>query len=211
MLQSYFCKQNTSYEMRIRDWSSDVCTAYLFSLGGEATVFINDTPHAVSAGDRILIHKAEYHSVATSAASGCSFLSVQTLPILSKATGFRDLEWREGDGVPARRSTPFFPRCLIALLAVAGPVRDDLVGGAVVNGAGIGEDVLNFRLTIEQHVNGKRLRTEGAEVIARAVRAESPPQTPHHAIDAVEPASAPRRTERCTYVDLWLVAVSLKK
>src|SRR3546814_4330234 len=29
-----------------------------------------------------------------------------------------------GDGVPARRSTPFFPRCLIALLAVAGPVRD---------------------------------------------------------------------------------------
>src|SRR3546814_3860099 len=47
-----------------------------------------------------------------------------------------------GDGVPARRSTPFFPRCLIALLAVAGPVRDDLVGGAVVKGAGIGEDVL---------------------------------------------------------------------
>src|SRR3546814_9510854 len=39
-----------------------------------------------------------------------------------------------GDGVPARRSTPFFPRCLIALLAVAGPVRDDLVGGAVVKG-----------------------------------------------------------------------------
>src|SRR3546814_17801985 len=44
----------------------------LFFLGGEATVFINDTPHAVSAGDRILIHKAEYHSVATSAASGRS-------------------------------------------------------------------------------------------------------------------------------------------
>ncbi|API59833.1 hypothetical protein BSL82_11310 [Tardibacter chloracetimidivorans] len=68
----------------------------LFFLGGEATVFINDAPHAVSAGDRILIHKAEYHSVATSAVSGCSFLSVQTPPILSKATGFRDLEWREG-------------------------------------------------------------------------------------------------------------------
>src|SRR3546814_20153305 len=97
--------------MRISDWSSDVCSSdldlvtmesgqssqthrhnfsetVLFFLGGEATVFINDTPHAVSAGDRILIHKAEYHSVATSAASGCSFLSVQTPPILSKATGF---------------------------------------------------------------------------------------------------------------------------
>src|SRR3546814_9976624 len=129
----------TAYEMRISDWSSDVCSSdldvfhvqqvtrdtpieeavgadlvtmesgqssqthrhnfsetVLFFLGGEATVFINDTPHAVSAGDRILIHKAEYHSVATSAASGCAFLSVQTPPILSKATGFRDLEWREG-------------------------------------------------------------------------------------------------------------------
>src|SRR3546814_20512709 len=105
--------------MRISDWSSDVCSSdldlvtmesgqssqthrhnfsetVLFFLGGEATVFINDTPHAVSAGDRILIHKAEYHSVATSAASGCYFLSVQTPPILSKATGFRDLEWRGG-------------------------------------------------------------------------------------------------------------------
>src|SRR3546814_10818686 len=70
-------------------------------------------------------------------------------------------------------------------LAVAGPVRDDLVGGAVVKGAGIGEDVLHFRLTIEQHVNGKRLRTEGAEVIERAVRAEFLPQTQQHAIAAV--------------------------
>src|SRR3546814_21091427 len=90
-----------------------------------------------------------------------------------------------GDGVPARRSTPFFPRCLIALLAVAGPVRDDLVGGAVVKGAGIGEDVLHFRLTIEQHVNGKRLRTEGAEVIERDVRAEFLQQTQRQAFAAV--------------------------
>src|SRR3546814_9188533 len=81
--------------------------------------------------------------------------------------------------------TTLFPRCLIALLAVAGPVRDDLVGGAVVKGAGIGEDVLHFRLTIEQHVNEKRLRTEGAEVIERAVRAEFLPQTQQHAIAAV--------------------------
>src|SRR3546814_11959407 len=68
----------------------------LFFLGGEATVFINDTPHAVSAGDRVLIHNAEYHSVATSAASGCSFLSVQPPPLLSTATGFRDTEGRGG-------------------------------------------------------------------------------------------------------------------
>src|SRR3546814_3718728 len=67
----------------------------LFFLGGEATVFINDTPHAVSAGDRILIHKPAYPSVAPSAASGRSFLWVQTRPIFRKATGFRAPERRD--------------------------------------------------------------------------------------------------------------------
>src|SRR3546814_10347615 len=28
----FFCKQKTSYELRIRDWSSDVCSSYLFAV-----------------------------------------------------------------------------------------------------------------------------------------------------------------------------------
>ena len=67
----------------------------LFFTAGEAVVYINDGPHEVKAGDRILIHKTEFHNVSTSAESGCAFLSVQTPPILTKATGFRDLETHE--------------------------------------------------------------------------------------------------------------------
>lgn len=67
----------------------------LFFSSGKATVFVDDVPHDVNAGDRLLIGKAEFHSVSTPADSGCEFLSVQTPPILTKATGFRDLETRE--------------------------------------------------------------------------------------------------------------------
>lgn len=66
----------------------------LFFTRGTATVFIDDTPHPVIAGDRILIHKTEFHRVDTSPDNGCAFLSVQTPPILTKATGFKDLETR---------------------------------------------------------------------------------------------------------------------
>jgi len=67
----------------------------LFFTSGKATVFLNDVPNAVKAGTRLLIRKTEYHSVSTGEDSGCEFLSVQTPPILTKATGFRDLEERE--------------------------------------------------------------------------------------------------------------------
>lgn len=67
----------------------------LFFMQGEATVYVDDVPNAVKAGDRLLIRKAEFHSVETGAESGCAFLSVQTPPILTKSTGFRDLETRE--------------------------------------------------------------------------------------------------------------------
>src|SRR3546814_12743267 len=30
----FFCKQKTAYEMRISDWSSDVCSSDLFGVGG---------------------------------------------------------------------------------------------------------------------------------------------------------------------------------
>ena len=67
----------------------------LFFTGGAATVFVNDEPHSVIAGDRLLIRKAEFHRVVTGTQTGCEFLSVQTPPILTKSTGFRDLELRE--------------------------------------------------------------------------------------------------------------------
>lgn len=67
----------------------------LFFTEGKAVVFVNDEPHAVSAGDRLRIRKTEFHSVSTPEDSGCAFLSVQTPPILTKSTGFRDLETRE--------------------------------------------------------------------------------------------------------------------
>ena len=64
----------------------------LYFTGGKATVFVNFEPYSVSAGDRVFIDKEEFHSVDTPTDSGCAFLSVQTPPILSKATGFRDFE-----------------------------------------------------------------------------------------------------------------------
>ncbi len=76
----------------------------LFFTEGKATVFVNDQPHAVKAGDRLLIHKTEFHSVSTGADIGCAFLSVQTPPILTKSTGFRDLETREEAEAAATRT-----------------------------------------------------------------------------------------------------------
>ena len=67
----------------------------LYFLAGNATVFVNDQPHQVTKGDRILVRQAEYHSVSTGSEEGCEFLSVQTPPILNITTGFRDLETRE--------------------------------------------------------------------------------------------------------------------
>jgi len=67
----------------------------LFFTEGKATVYVNFEPIDAIAGDRLLIHKGEFHSVDTPENSGCAFLSVQTPPILSKATGFRDFETHE--------------------------------------------------------------------------------------------------------------------
>lgn len=66
----------------------------LFFTEGRAIVYVNDVPHEVKSGDRLLIRRAEFHSVSTFDDEGCAFLSVQTPPILTKATGFRDLETR---------------------------------------------------------------------------------------------------------------------
>src|SRR3546814_1752198 len=40
----FFCKQKTAYEMRISDWSSDVCSSDLFLKAGEyLSAFIDST------------------------------------------------------------------------------------------------------------------------------------------------------------------------
>src|SRR3546814_5906517 len=38
----FFCKQKTAYEMRISDWSSDVCSSDLAAAGGEAFALTGD-------------------------------------------------------------------------------------------------------------------------------------------------------------------------
>src|SRR3546814_5896820 len=43
-LMCFFCKQKTAYEMRISDWSSDVCSSDLVeSLGGRAVAIQADS------------------------------------------------------------------------------------------------------------------------------------------------------------------------
>jgi len=67
----------------------------LYFTAGKATVFVNDKPHNVEAGDRLVIYKTEFHSVSTGPDCGCAFLSIQTPPILSKVTGFKDFEEKD--------------------------------------------------------------------------------------------------------------------
>lgn len=63
----------------------------LYITGGQGYVVVDDERYAVKSGDRLRIGKAVYHGVATDGES-LSFLSVQTPPILDKATGRFDLE-----------------------------------------------------------------------------------------------------------------------
>src|SRR3546814_2352044 len=39
----FFFKQKTAYEMRISDWSSDVCSSDLFAIGAIATLVLDVT------------------------------------------------------------------------------------------------------------------------------------------------------------------------
>src|SRR3546814_7869952 len=54
----FFCKQKTAYEMRISDWSSDVCSSDL--LEGECQVHLDLERGAQALGDevdRVLVHQ----------------------------------------------------------------------------------------------------------------------------------------------------------
>ncbi|MCU1491858.1 MAG: hypothetical protein JWM85_3263 [Acidimicrobiaceae bacterium] len=71
----------------------------LYFLDGNAEVVVADEVLAVRAGDRVRIGRGVFHGVRTPA-QGCRFLSVQTPPILDKATGVLDLEPLEEPTVP---------------------------------------------------------------------------------------------------------------
>src|SRR3546814_7067315 len=49
----FFFKQKTAYEMRISDWSSDVCSSDLSVFGLNASVFTNDPERAYRAARRL--------------------------------------------------------------------------------------------------------------------------------------------------------------
>src|SRR3546814_16171129 len=53
----FFFKQKTAYEMRISDWSSDVCSSDLWSDGRMNRVFVADLPaaKATAVGDATLV------------------------------------------------------------------------------------------------------------------------------------------------------------
>src|SRR3546814_2179215 len=44
MLFSVFFKQKTAYELRISDWSSDVCSSDLLSVTANETIYIGEEP-----------------------------------------------------------------------------------------------------------------------------------------------------------------------
>src|SRR3546814_1612737 len=48
----FFFKQKTAYEMRISDWSSDVCSSDLLALGGGGLLSL-DTAFAAQAGQKL--------------------------------------------------------------------------------------------------------------------------------------------------------------
>src|SRR3546814_7417557 len=63
----FFCKQKTAYELRISDWSSDVCSSDLFDVGPNPDTLIGSTDmvfiDAVGAGySRALGDRSEEHT-----------------------------------------------------------------------------------------------------------------------------------------------------
>jgi len=63
----------------------------LYILEGEGMIRVGDDEVAVRAGDRLLVHRGQFHGV-TTVAKPLRFLSVQSPPILHKASGALDFE-----------------------------------------------------------------------------------------------------------------------
>src|SRR3546814_3528938 len=54
----FFFKQKTAYEMRISDWSSDVCSSDLPQVGGIVAIMPHNQRAAVSPGDEAVVAPA---------------------------------------------------------------------------------------------------------------------------------------------------------
>ncbi len=70
----------------------------LYILDGEAIIRVGDEQVAVRAGDRLLVHRGQFHGV-TTADQPLRFLSVQSPPILHMASGKLDFEPEHQPGV----------------------------------------------------------------------------------------------------------------
>src|SRR3546814_3145588 len=58
----FFFKQKTAYEMRISDWSSDVCSSDLMPLGGEGYDFYPERRHLEHEFDCFWAAQAQHHA-----------------------------------------------------------------------------------------------------------------------------------------------------
>src|SRR3546814_8330144 len=76
----YFCKQKTAYEMRISDWSSDVCSSDLRVSSGRPMP--KTSTRATSSADRFRasmeIQLASYHFSPSPTASAATNLRAET-------------------------------------------------------------------------------------------------------------------------------------
>src|SRR3546814_15394971 len=73
MLDFFFFKQKTAYEMRISDWSSDVCSSDLPETGGAALAPVTALPGAASTttGETAPSPRSEERRVGTECVSTC--------------------------------------------------------------------------------------------------------------------------------------------
>src|SRR3546814_8655004 len=55
----FFCKQKTAYEMRISDWSSDVCSSDLNDIRGESCFVIGPARHLALCRSMLPEHAAD--------------------------------------------------------------------------------------------------------------------------------------------------------
>src|SRR3546814_4993033 len=98
LLVVFFCKQKTAYEMRISDWSSDVCSSDLIAVIGEALVQRLRLADVNSLRRRQGIVGRRHHALAT------ADLSIQMHQVgLLRVDGIeRSEERREGKSVSVR-------------------------------------------------------------------------------------------------------------
>src|SRR3546814_6703757 len=88
--ECFFCKQETAYEMRMSDWSSDVCSSdlivLLIALLVVASMFVGVCDHAYTRYSEIHTGRATWGQFGLTVAVG-AILLVVGIWLLTKATG----------------------------------------------------------------------------------------------------------------------------